>query len=133
METFAAFFVDSEIWPNTIYNLEKNKIPIILINGRITKNSFEKWKILPSFSRDIFDKINLCFPSSKQSEKYLKQLGVKRIKFIGNLKFSQSENEKLSKSNNEIKNLFKIKKNCASSTHDTEELLCGLVQKFEKI
>ncbi len=126
----AAFFVDSEIWPNTIYNLDKNKIPIILINGRITKSSFEKWKKLPSFSRDIFDKINLCFPSSKQSEKYLKQLGVKRIKFIGNLKFSQSENEKLSKSNNEIENFIKNKKTwCASSTHNTEELICGIVHK----
>ena len=126
----AAFFVDSEIWPNTIYNLDKNKIPIILINGRITKSSFEKWKKLPSFSRDIFDKINLCFPSSKQSEKYLKQLGVKRIKFIGNLKFSQSENEKLSKSNNEIENFIKNKKTwCASSTHNNEELICGLVHK----
>ena len=126
----AAFFVDSEIWPNTIYNLDKNKIPIILINGRITINSFEKWKKLPSFSKDIFDKINLCFPSSKQSEKYLKQLGVKRIKFIGNLKFSQSENEKLSKSNNEIENFIKNKKTwCASSTHNTEELICGLVHK----
>ena len=126
----AAFFVDSEIWPNTIYNLDKNKIPIILINGRITKSSFEKWKKLPSFSRDIFDKINLCFPSSKQSEKYLKELGVKRIKFIGNLKFSQSENEKLSKSNNEIENFIKNKKTwCASSTHNTEELICGLVHK----
>ena len=126
----AAFFVDSEIWPNTIYNLDKNKIPIILINGRITKSSFEKWKKLPSFSRDIFDKINLCFPSSKQSEKYLKQLGVKSIKFIGNLKFSQSENEKLSKSNNEIENFIKNKKTwCASSTHNTEELICGIVHK----
>ena len=126
----AAFFVDSEIWPNTIYNLDKNKIPIILINGRITKSSFEKWKKLPSFSRDIFDKINLCFPSSKQSEKYLKELGVKRIKFIGNLKFSQSENEKLSKSNNEIENFIKNKKTwCASSTHNTEELICGIVHK----
>ncbi len=126
----AAFFVDSEIWPNTIYNLDKNKIPIILINGRITINSFEKWKKLPSFSKDIFDKINLCFPSSKQSEKYLKQLGVKRIRFIGNLKFSQSENEKLSKSDNEIENFIKNKKTwCASSTHNTEELICGLVHK----
>ena len=126
----AAFFVDSEIWPNTIYNLDKNKIPIILINGRITKSSFEKWKKIPSFSKDIFDKINLCFPSSKQSEKYLKQLGVKRIKFIGNLKFSQSENEKLSKSNNEIEKFIKNKKTwCASSTHNTEELICGLVHK----
>ena len=126
----AAFFVDSEIWPNTIYNLDKNKIPTILINGRITKSSFKKWKKLPHFSKDIFDKINLCFPSSKQSEKYLKQLGVKRVKFIGNLKFSQSENEKLSKGDNQIKKFVKNKKTwCASSTHNTEEFICGLVHK----
>ena len=37
-----AFFIDSEIWPNTIINLNKKKIPIILINGRITENSFNK-------------------------------------------------------------------------------------------
>ena len=85
------------------------------------------------FFEDIFDKINLCFPSSKQSEKYLKQLGVKKINFIGNLKFSQSENERLSKSDNEIKKFIQNKKTwCASSTHDTEELLCGLVHKHLK-
>ena len=35
------FFVDSEIWPNTILNIKKKKIPLILINGRITKKSLE--------------------------------------------------------------------------------------------
>ena len=57
----AAFFVDSEIWPNMIYNLNKNKIPIILMNGRITKNSFSKWEKLSYFAKDIFSKINLSF------------------------------------------------------------------------
>ena len=36
----AAFFVDSEIWPNMIMSLKKKQIPIILINGRITKKTF---------------------------------------------------------------------------------------------
>ena len=125
----AAFFVDSEIWPNTIYNLDKNNIPIILLNGRITKNSFNKWKKLSYFTNYIFNKINLCFPSSKQSEKYLKKLGVKEIKFIGNLKFSQSENEK-PLNNNQIKKFINGKRTwCASSTHNSEELMCGLVHK----
>ena len=37
-----AVFVDSEIWPNMFKKLEANGTPIILINGRITKKSFEK-------------------------------------------------------------------------------------------
>ena len=34
-----ALFVDSEIWPNMLINLDKKKIPTILINARITKKS----------------------------------------------------------------------------------------------
>tara|TARA_Y100001970_G_scaffold166297_1_gene203378 strand:- start:10344 stop:11600 length:1257 start_codon:yes stop_codon:yes gene_type:complete len=126
----AAFFIDSEMWPNTIDNLNKKKIPIILINGRITKNSYNKWKKLSNFSNYIFSKINLCFPSSKQSEKYLKQLGVKKTIFIGNLKFSQSENEKISDDIIDIKKFVSNRKTwCASSTHKTEEQFCGIVHK----
>ncbi len=126
----AAFFIDSEIWPNTITNLNKKKIPIILINGRITQDSFNKWKKFYYFSNDIFSKINFCLACSKQSKTYLKKLGVKNIKLIGNLKFTQSENEKTLIDNDRIKKFIINKKTwCASSTHKTEELICGVVHK----
>ena len=41
-----AFFIDSEIWPNMFSNLNKTKIPIILVNARITKKTFKRWKKL---------------------------------------------------------------------------------------
>ena len=92
-----AFFIDSEIWPNTIINLEKNKIPIIVLNGRITKKTFKRWNYFSNFSNFIFNKINLCLSSSKISLKYFKKLGVKNLKYLGNLKFSQSEKNKATK------------------------------------
>ena len=85
-----AFFIDSEIWPNTIINLKKNKIPIIVVNGRITKKSFKRWNYFLKFSNFVFNKINLCLSSSKISLKYFRKLGVKNLKYLGNLKFSQS-------------------------------------------
>ena len=124
-----AFFIDSEIWPNTIINLEKNKIPIIVLNGRITKKTFERWNYFSKFSNFIFNKINLCLSSSKISLKYFKKLGVKNLKYLGNLKFSQSENEKIIKFNNLNKILKHKKIWCASSTHYNEELFCGLTHK----
>jgi len=124
-----AFFIDSEIWPNMLVNLKDKKIPIMLLNGRITKKTFNRWKMMPNFSKKIFSKFNLCLSSSKESEIYLKNLGVKKVKFYGNLKFSQSENEKISIDNN-FKKFIKSKKTwCASSTHPTEEKICGLVHK----
>ena len=134
----AVFFIDSEIWPNTIINLNKKKIPITILNGRITKKTFNKWCYFPNFSNLIFKKINLGLSSSKISSFYLKKLGVKKVKYFGNLKFSQSENEKLIKFNHLSKLINNKKVWCASSTHHNEELLCGLThiklkKKFKNI
>ena len=121
------FFVDSEIWPNTINNLSEKKIPIILLNGRITKKTFDRWLFFPNFAQSLFDKFKLCLTSSLESKKYLKKLGVKRIKFVGNLKFSQSENSNLELNEN-LKRFIRSRKSwCASSTHFNEEKFCGLV------
>ena len=127
-----AFFIDSEIWPNTIVNLDSKKIPIVILNGRLTKKSFKRWNKLPNFSNFIFRKITFCLTASEISKRYFKKLGVKNIKFLGNLKFSQSENENLIKFE-KLNNFINSKKIwCASSTHFNEEKLCGLVHKEVK-
>tara|TARA_Y100000996_G_scaffold384122_1_gene340606 strand:- start:1021 stop:2262 length:1242 start_codon:yes stop_codon:yes gene_type:complete len=128
-----ALFIDSEIWPNMLSNLKKNNIPTILINGRITKKTFKRWYFFKNFSKLIFNKFSLCLSSSKVSQKYLKKLGAHNIKFIGNLKFSQSENEKIFISKNLKKFISKKTIWCASSTHKSEEEFCGLIHKKLKI
>ena len=65
----ASFFIDSEIWPNTILNLYKKNIPIVLLNARITKKTFKKWKLISFFSKNIFNKFNLCLPSTFETKK----------------------------------------------------------------
>ena len=121
-----AFFIDSEIWPNTLNNLYKRNIPIFLLNGRITNKSFNRLKIFSSFAKSIFSKFDLCLSSNIETKKYLKKLGAKNIKIIGNLKFSQSESEKTNL-NKDLLNLINSKRTwCASSTHYNEENFCGI-------
>jgi len=124
-----AIFVDSEIWPNMFNNLHKKNIPLILLNARITKKSFNRWKIFPNFSKKIFQKITLALPQNMESKKYLKLLGTKNIKFVGNLKFF-GEVRKDNTKNLILKKKFS-KRNifCAASTHRTEELFIGKVHK----
>ena len=38
-----AIFIESEIWPSMFRNLKNKNIPLILLNARITKKSFNKW------------------------------------------------------------------------------------------
>ncbi len=128
-EPSSAFFIDSEIWPNMINSLKKKSIPTILINGRITEKTFSKWRLLPRFAKNLFSNFDLCLSSSKQSKKFLIKLGAKKVKFIGNLKYSQSEKKKAN-IDSLFKGDFKSRKMwCASSTHETEEIFCGHVHK----
>ena len=124
-----AIFIDSEIWPNMINNIKKKSIALVLLNARITNKSFKRWKGFNFFSKNIFQKFDICLSSSIKSKKYLKLLGAKKIKYIGNLKFSQTEkNEYFLKEG--LKKFFLSKRIwCAASTHDTEETLCAVAHK----
>ena len=124
-----SLFVDSEVWPNMLLNLKKRKIPTILLNARITTKSFERWRKFKNFSNFIFSKFDLCLCSSLKSKIYLQKLGAKNLRYFGNLKFSQSEFEKIQIKQN-LKKFIKNKKIwCASSTHDNEENFIGIVHK----
>ena len=124
-----SLFVDSEIWPNMLLNLKKRKIPTILLNGRITLKSLERWRKFKNFSNFIFSNFDLCLCSSLKSKIYLRKLGAKKLKYLGNLKFSQSEFEKIKIKQN-LKELMKNKRIwCASSTHNNEENFIGIVHK----
>ena len=117
-----AIFIDSEIWPNMFKKLEEKKIPLILLNARITKKTFLKWKILKNFSQEVFGKITIAYPQNQETKYFLKKLKVKKIKSIGNLKFAESDNDMM----NKLEIRFKNKKIwIASSTHSNEEIFCA--------
>ena len=117
-------FIDSEIWPNLILEIKKRNIPLFLINGRITRKSFNRWKLVKNFAKKVFQKFDVCISSNKETENYLKIVGAKNIKNYGNLKFANIKSEKISNSIslNKIKNR---KIWCAASTHPTEEKICA--------
>ena len=67
-----SIFIDSEIWPNLILQSSEKKIPLVLINARITEKSFKRWRLVENFAKKIFSKFNLCIASNKDSETFLK-------------------------------------------------------------
>ena len=121
-----SIFIDSEIWPNLILQIHEKKIPLLLINGRISEKTFKRWKLIINFAKKIFTKFDLCIASNKESENFLKILGAKNIKNYGNLKYSQTKNNLNIQLNSSLLNKIKNRKIwCAASTHLTEELLCA--------
>ena len=119
-------FVDSEIWPMMFQNLKYKNIPIILLNARLTKKTFSRWIKIKSFAKSVFNKITVAYPQNKETNLYLKELDVRNIITIGNLKFSEDSDENLNNISKKLKSeLYKKKIWLASSTHKTEEIFCA--------
>ena len=121
-----AIFIDSEIWPNILTNLKKKSINHILLNARITKKSFKRWKILGAFSKNLFTGFTYTYPQNDETKKYLEYFQVKKIKKIGNLKFSEGTYDSNKEINSNLKKFLHDKVYwCASSTHEGEELIAA--------
>jgi len=134
-EPSVAIFIESEIWPNFINEINRKEIPLILINARMTKKTFLKWNNLKNFSKSIFNKFNLTLSQNKETMFFLKKLGSKNIKNFGNLKFS--ENKSIKNNNIKSKKLLKFFKSKnfvfgGISTHSGEEEFCGKIQTLIK-
>ena len=123
-----AVFVESEIWPSIFKTLNKKNTPLLLLNARVTKKTFNKWNFIKSFSNSIFKNISRAYPQNNETFNYLKKLNVSKIRIIGNLKFVNNDQDKLIKLDKTLlKNLKNRKIWCASSTHSGEEIICSKV------
>ena len=126
-----AIFAESEIWPTMISELKRREIKTVLINARMSEKSFKRWSALKYFGKDILLKFNYIFPQNKETLLYFKKLGVKKLKFLGNLKFASFDNDEIKEVN---KRYFKNRKIlCSASTHDNEEeIFANLHIKYKK-
>lgn len=121
-----AIFIESEIWPCFFKNLNKKKIPLVLINARITKKSFNKWLLLEKYAQSIFRYITISYPQNFETFQYLKKLKVKKIKSIGNLKFVKNPYDTISNLGKKLNLLFSRHKIwVAASTHENEEIIAA--------
>ena len=121
-----AIFIESEIWPCMFNVLEKKKIPLVLLNARLTKKTFNRWMKVKNFTKTIFSKITIAYPQNFETNHYLKKIKTNKIKIIGNLKFTENDDEKKIDIDKNIKFKFKKKKVwVASSTHGMEEVFCA--------
>tara|TARA_B100000989_G_C19524600_1_gene466060 strand:- start:1309 stop:2589 length:1281 start_codon:yes stop_codon:yes gene_type:complete len=122
------FLVDSEIWPNLILVAKKNKIPLALINARLTSKTFQRWMKFPKTAKKIFNAFELCLTSNQETKKYLEKLEARSINFYGNIKLvSKIDEHNIQNSNGKF--LQKKRFWVAASTHKGEDLFCMKVHQ----
>ena len=115
--------VETDFWPNMLYNLASYKVPMLLLNGRVSDRSMHRYKRFETFFAPLFNTFRLlCMQTDNDADK-MRLLGVsgEKIKTVGNLKFGGCD---------EIESVTQINKNpfpdknlvvFAGSTHQGED------------
>ena len=117
------FLVDSEIWPNLIFQAKKNKIPIALINARITKKTYKRWILFSKTAKKIFSLFDLCLCADQETKHFLEVLGAKNIRYFGNIKLIKENDEKIFQvKNDQILSASRLW--IAASIHKEEDYFC---------
>ena len=81
--------IETELWPNLLMMLKKRKIPAVVMNGRISDDSFKGYKRIKFFMRSIIDCVDLfCMQDAVYAER-IKELGAAedKIRVLGSFKF----------------------------------------------
>ena len=60
-----AVLVESEIWPNLVLETKAQGIPLLLINGRMSTPSFQRWRRRPGMSRPLFSAFDLVLAQNR--------------------------------------------------------------------
>jgi 3-deoxy-D-manno-octulosonic-acid transferase len=81
-----AVLVESEIWPNLVLETKAREVPLLLINGRMSTNSYNRWRRRPGLSRPLFSAFDLVLAQNGRLAERFAQLGVARTIDVGNLK-----------------------------------------------
>jgi 3-deoxy-D-manno-octulosonic-acid transferase len=84
-------FTESDLWPNLILMSAERHIPLILVNGRVSERSYNRWRHAPGMIAALLRRFDLCLAQSAAYAARYRDLGAPRISTTGNLKLDVPE------------------------------------------
>jgi 3-deoxy-D-manno-octulosonic-acid transferase len=81
-----ALFIESDLWPNLILQSAARRLPMVLINGRMSHRSFPRWKRVHGTISALLEKFDICLAQSRTDAERFAALGCRNVVTTGNLK-----------------------------------------------
>ena len=121
--------VETELWPNLIHAAARRRIPVFVVNARISDTSFRRYRLVRSLLAPLLNRVAVFCPQSVRDGERLALLGLdpSRIKVTGNMKFDITvrDYDELRKDYHDYRRDFGIGSRerllVAASTHQGEE------------
>ncbi len=83
-----ALWMESEIWPNMLGALKKHKIPAAIVNGRLSPQSFRRWKLAGKEIGRLLETFSVCLAQTEEDAASFRALGMTNVSVSDNLKYS---------------------------------------------
>lgn len=84
----AVLWFESEFWPSMLASIHAAKVPLILLNGRISDHSFDRWQKLPFIIKSMLKNFTLTLGQSPENARRLEVLGSPAVDCVGNIKYA---------------------------------------------
>jgi 3-deoxy-D-manno-octulosonic-acid transferase len=81
-----ALFIESDLWPNLILSSAARRLPMVLINGRMSQRSFPRWRRVTTTISALLGRFDLCLAQSRVDAERFAALGSRNVITTGNLK-----------------------------------------------
>ncbi|MFA5956631.1 glycosyltransferase N-terminal domain-containing protein [Hyphomicrobium sp.] len=81
-----AIFTESDIWPNLILGTAERRIPLVLVNARMSPRSIRRWRKYAGIGRPLFSRFAAVLAQNQQIARAIKWLGAPNVITAGNLK-----------------------------------------------
>ena len=80
-----ALFVESDLWPNLILAGAARRMPMIVVNGRMSQRSFQRWRTAPATVRTLLGQFEMCLVQSQGDADRFSALGSPHVFNTGKL------------------------------------------------
>jgi len=125
-----AIWIESELWPNLIHGTQERGIPTLLLNGRMSPQSFSYWVKVRGMVSSFLSRLQLCAVQSEEQACFFQALGADPVVVMGNVKLMMTP---LSIEQKKYQHLEKLIGSrpfwLAASTHPGEEEIALRVHK----
>src|ERR1700704_1172263 len=81
-----ALFIESDLWPNLILSSAARRLPMVLINGRMSQRSFPRWRRVSNTISALLGRFEVCLAQSETDAERFSALGSRNVVITGNLK-----------------------------------------------
>ena len=82
--------VELEVWPNLLRVADRRKIPVVVVNGRLSDRSYKQYQKVSCFLRSTFGRLSIVGMQNEPYANKVSSLGASNVQVLGTMKWDNA-------------------------------------------